>query len=281
MSSMAKIFVVANLVLGIFAFGSAATLLGAQDDYKTALKEATTKFAEYRESTDKTISEKDTALAQQTSKASEQLARATQAEADRDDVTARLAEAATANQTLQTTVSSLTAELTKANEINSANKEFLDKLSADAAKANEEKVNAVGAFEKEVANRVALEQQVAELTEERDTLAAAKGDVDRALREANFQLDLFRKQYGDIAGVSKGAAGVVNAVRGNLVSISVGSADGVRVGDSYDLSRGDKYVGKIRIQTVDKNLAVGLFDEQFVGSGAPPQRGDKAAPSAR
>jgi hypothetical protein len=37
MSSMAKIFVVVNLIIAIAAFGSAATLLGAQDDYKTEL----------------------------------------------------------------------------------------------------------------------------------------------------------------------------------------------------------------------------------------------------
>ena len=39
MSSMAKIFVVVNLILGVVAFGSAATLLGAKEDYKAANKE--------------------------------------------------------------------------------------------------------------------------------------------------------------------------------------------------------------------------------------------------
>ena len=39
MSSMAKIFVVVNLVLGVAAFGAAATLLGAQNDYRAALEE--------------------------------------------------------------------------------------------------------------------------------------------------------------------------------------------------------------------------------------------------
>ena len=44
MSSMAKIFVVVNLLLGVAAFGSAATLLGAQNDYRAALE---AKQAEY------------------------------------------------------------------------------------------------------------------------------------------------------------------------------------------------------------------------------------------
>jgi DNA repair exonuclease SbcCD ATPase subunit len=280
MSSMAKIFVVANLVLGIFVFGSAATLLGAQDDYKTALKDATEKFAEYRESTDNKIKEIEGALAQQTAKASEQLGRATDAEAARDDLTTRLADSNTANQTLQSTVNTQATELSKANEINAANKDLLDKLAAASKSATEEKSNAVNALDKEIANRVGLEQQVAELTEERDTLAASNGDLSRKITELEFELNIIRAKIGDSGlAPSKGAQGLVNAVKDDLVSISVGSADGVRIGDFYDLSRGAQYVGRIKIQQVDKNLAVGVFDNQFPGSGAPPQRGDKAKPA--
>lgn len=63
----------------------------------------------------------------------------------------------------------------------------------------------------------------------------------------------------------------VSDVRGDLVSISAGSNDGVREGDNFQLNRGATYVGRITITGVDKNQSVGEFDP-----GAPPQVGDKA-----
>jgi hypothetical protein len=121
---------------------------------------------------------------------------------------------------------------------------------------------------------------VDELNQHVTTLAAEKGDVERKVRELEFWLQKYRDKYPPIEGESQGAPGVVMAVRGPLVSISVGSADKVRVGDYYNLSRGSAYVGRIKIRSVDKNLSVGEFDESNPGSGAPPQPGDKASPGA-
>ena len=101
----------------------------------------------------------------------------------------------------------------------------------------------------------------------------------RALRDSNFLLGKYREKYGPMDD-APGARGVVNLVKGNLVSISVGSADKVRIGDNYNLSRGDKYVGRIRIISVDKNSAVGAFDNANPGSGAPPMAGDAALPGS-
>ncbi|MHC4957336.1 MAG: hypothetical protein ACYTGN_03100 [Planctomycetota bacterium] len=76
----------------------------------------------------------------------------------------------------------------------------------------------------------------------------------------------------------QGSPGVVKKVRDNFVSISVGSGDGVKIGDNYGVRRGATYVGRIRITRVDKNMAVGEFDDQFKGPGVPPQAGDIAEP---
>lgn len=76
------------------------------------------------------------------------------------------------------------------------------------------------------------------------------------------------------------AFSVVTAVKGNLVSVSAGSSARVQVGDSFNLSRGSLYVGRIRITAVDKNLSVGTFDTEHPGSQAPPQPGDFANPSS-
>jgi len=278
MSSMAKIFVVVNLAFGIFAFGSAATLLGAQDDYKMELGKLSQQFEEYRAETDKDIADLENQRSQQSQKASEELARANQLEAERDDLNARLADANTANQTLMSTVDTLTQELRTQNQVNSSNKEFLDRLSSDVQRATEEMLNAKTQLDKEIGNRVGLEQQVTELSEQVQTLAAEKGELEGQNRELRFWLSEMEKRYGKLSP-SEGAPGVVSAVRDNLVSISVGTNDGVRVGDVYHIRRGGTYIGQIRITTVDKNLSVGIFDTEFTGpTGAPPQKGDTAYP---
>jgi hypothetical protein len=74
--------------------------------------------------------------------------------------------------------------------------------------------------------------------------------------------------------IDSAPAGVVNGVRGALVGISLGSADNVKVGDVFSLSRGTQYVGRIVITVVDKNQSVGEFDTW--GCANPPVVGDKA-----
>ena len=71
-------------------------------------------------------------------------------------------------------------------------------------------------------------------------------------------------------------AGVVKRVRGRLLSISLGSNDGVRVGEVYEVRRGAVHVGRLLITKVDKDQAVGEFDPKSKGPGAPPMAGDVA-----
>lgn len=277
MSSMAKIFVVVNLAFGIVAFGSAATLLGAQDDYKREFEKKSDELKAHQVQSQAKVDDLELQRSQQTNKASEQLGRADQLQQQVEDMNTRLAAAESSNQTLRSSVDTFSKELTTANQLNSANQAFLDKLSAETKRSTEEMLNAKATLDKEIGNRVGLEQQVAELNDQMQTVSAEKGDVERALREANFYLDKYRVKYGPLSP-AEGASGVVNAVKGPLVSISVGSADKVRAGDYYDLSRGAAYVGRIKITSVDKNLSVGQFDVMNPGSGAPPQPGDKATP---
>ncbi|HEX5135802.1 MAG TPA: hypothetical protein VFY93_02440 [Planctomycetota bacterium] len=277
---MAKIFVVVNLAFSIVAFGSAATLLGAQDDYKKSYESVTAEKQKVTMEMQAKIDDAELQRSQQAQKASEELGRATNLEATVAELKTNLAAANSANETLRSSVETFSKELQTANQLNTSNQEFLKRLADDSKRATDEMLNAKATLEKEIANRVGLEQQVAELNDQVTTLAAEKGDVERQLRETTFFLDQAKKRYGnEFLGPTQGAAGVVNGVKDQLVSISVGSADKVHVGDWYALSRGSAYVGRIKIISVDKNLSIGQFDSSAPGSGAPPQAGDKASPS--
>lgn len=51
--------------------------------------------------------------------------------------------------------------------------------------------------------------------------------------------------------------GVVNGVSNNLVEVSIGKDDGIRVGDKLDVYRGGQYIGRVNITRSEDDKAVG------------------------
>lgn len=100
----------------------------------------------------------------------------------------------------------------------------------------------------------------------------AEGEA-RRLAERNSQLALDvadQRQALDSAGIDpakgfdaqppRGLDAKIDGVLNNLVEISIGSDDGLRVGHQLDVVRGQNYLGRITIKTVEPNRAVGEID---------------------
>jgi hypothetical protein len=68
----------------------------------------------------------------------------------------------------------------------------------------------------------------------------------------------------------------VTGIDDGNVTITVGAAEGVRVGDIFHLRRGAAYVGRVTIHDVAKNESIGEFDAQYPGRVGPPIAGDLA-----
>ena len=281
MSSMAKIFVVVNLVLVVAVFGSAATLLGAQDDWKKALTEAQTKAAEIQSVQVNRIKQAELRVQTQTAKAAEQQSRADDAEDRLQIAKAELDKAAQIN-----------AQISGANEKNAgelgALRKLLEAQQATVAAARSEANDANGKFqdafkslEEETRNRAELEGRVQELDDSTRTLQAQGQDLQKQVRQLQFWIQQAKKD-GYKGGIrERGSNGQVLEIRdvaggGMIVIISVGSDDGVAVGDEYRISRGSSFVGFAKITRVYKDKAVGEFDTKFKGPGAPPQQNDRA-----
>jgi hypothetical protein len=282
MSSMAKIFVVVNLVFGILCFGAAATLLGASDDYKVAYEKEVAAHKGTKQQHEQDVNRLEVTASQATMKASQQNDRADGLQGKVEELQTALTSAEATNQSLRSSNESFSRNLQELKDLLASQQAFQDKLSGETKTSTEQMLAARAQWEKEVANRVGLEQQVSELNEQMASVSASKGDIERQLKQAEFYLGIYKQRYGPITP-PEGAEGVVNGVRGDqqtgmLVGISVGTADKVKLGDVYSLSRGGQYVGRIIISSVDKNQSVGEFDLRFPGSGAPPQKGDKASP---
>ena len=276
MSSMAKIFVVVNLILGVMAFGSAATLLGTKEDYKAANKDMAAKFEVYKTDQDGKLT---AAYAQAQASATDATNSATlkaTAEQKNEELTRRLAGAETANGVHRATIEKLTETERTLLEINKSYKGFLETYAEGTSAANTDKLNFQQKWTQEVANRVNLEAEVKKCQAENSQLSAMNGDLAKRLKNCEFWLGKYRQQFGDITGGPTGANGVVKSVKGNLVVLSVGSDDGVRNGDTYQIRRGSNHVGQVTVTRVYKDQSVGTFDTDFKGPAAPPQAGDAA-----
>ncbi len=71
----------------------------------------------------------------------------------------------------------------------------------------------------------------------------------------------------------------VTAVSDEIVMVSCGKDDGVRVGSKLVLQRGNTFVGVIEVRNVDKERSWGVLVER--GPGAPVQIGDVATPDKK
>ncbi|MGH7162968.1 MAG: hypothetical protein ACREID_05750 [Planctomycetota bacterium] len=275
MSNMAKIFVVANLVLALAIFGAAAAFLGAQDDYKAALVDTTKKADETVKSLNAQIAGHIKEIDEQKRAASLAVAAKTQAESESETLRTQLADAKAANDKLTVTGEGHAQNLAAMTKILEEDRAARATLQKSAEDATQNSLSFQKKWEEEVANRAQMESQIANLTEQVQSLSAEKGDLEKSLRDAQFLLDSYKEKFGPI-GPQQGADGVVLAVKENLVTISVGANDKVRVGDEYHIRRGERYVGRITIRQVMKNMAVGNFDGEFKTDAAPPQMNDVA-----
>ena len=282
MSSMAKIFVVVNLVLVVVVFGSGATLLGAQDDYRSKLEETTKQAMRVHNAEKIKIDSLYGDLSAQKTEAVREAGRA-------EDAERRLL----LKGKILDSAQQINAQLTSANERFTGELEALRKqienqqgtvtaAQSEAKDSNEKYQDAKKQWEEEVRNRSALEGRVQELDDTVRSLQADGNDKDKKIRELQFFVSKAKEMGFDPGTVgSVGADGVVMKVQevaggGIVVVISVGSADGVKVGDEYKLSRGNQFVGFIKITRVHKDKAVGEFDTNNTGAGAPPEAQDRA-----
>ena len=214
MSSMAKIFVVVNLVFGILCFGAAATLLGASDDYKGAYEKELSAHKATKQTDAQQITQLELTASQQQMKAVEQNSRADGLQNQKEELQTSLTNAEAANQALRSSNESFSKNLGELKDLVAAQQAFLDKLSGENKTATEQMLSSRAQWEKEVANRVGLEQQVSELNEQMSTLSASNGDLDRRLKQAEFYLGIYKQRYGPITP-PEGAPGVLNGLRGN------------------------------------------------------------------
>jgi predicted nucleic acid-binding Zn-ribbon protein len=193
-------------------------------------------------------------------------------DAGQKELTETRATAATAQETLKTALSEADARK-KETEL------LRQQLSAVQQQSNEFKLV-----------QTELQDQIRLL--ERDLESAKKSNADLRERAGAFSAELRRNGLSDdfqrIKGVNTippTVEGVVKRVdaRNERVEISIGSDDGLVIGHELDVFRTapqPDYLGKIRIEAVDPDQAVGVVIGKTV-QGKKIQEGDNVASSIR
>jgi hypothetical protein len=135
-----------------------------------------------------------------------------------------------------------------------------------------------------------LERRNIDLNERVNELTTQVAVLDQKQRQQAQQIHLLREQTSSLAGgqgvigatgghdrpsAFKGAPrvkGHVAFVDGDLVTLSVGSADRVDSGMVFVISRGTQYIGDIKISDVEPNLSTGRIVRS--APGMSPEKGD-------
>ena len=150
-------------------------------------------------------------------------------------------------------------------------------------------------------DNVQLDDQVANLTSESEVVKAQMRQTQEQLKQANDEKDKTSadaksandqlKKYGTYAGALPQArlgatsgvngeakipadrslsATIINVRRGadsTMAEINAGSRDGVQAGWVMSIADGGKYIGNLRITTVDVNRAVGVVELEQADKG--------------
>ncbi|MFO0916116.1 MAG: hypothetical protein U0795_24375 [Pirellulales bacterium] len=130
-------------------------------------------------------------------------------------------------------------------------------------------------------------EEVLALTDSNYQLEGMKDRVESLARDLRTQLGKAEQvlRYNNleatapVSNVAPRAEGRVVSVRGNLVQISLGKDDGIRPDHELDVSRGDLYLGRIRITKVEDDSSVGEILEGFRRGGI--QGGDRVRTQVR
>ena len=178
---------------------------------------------------------------------------------------------------LQTDMDRIIAELTKLRSDYESNSQRTVML-AEQRDAAFKKIEALS----EETRRLGDQFKQAQLDNDRQT------QIVRTLREQLVERDDRIKQLEQQIGPGAAAAeavkpvtaetkisGTVTAVKGDLASINVGSAKGIKQGMQLIIYRGASYVAKLRVDEVDAGASAGMILDKALD----PLQGDKVADS--
>jgi hypothetical protein len=281
MSTGAKVFVVLNFLLAALFLGSASALLGHSDHWKARHTNDTVKLtADLNTEKNKSKSlEIELSKAQSDKNASDQAAAERKREAEtlqtqnatlKEKFDSLLAAHAAATRALQIAQNTIDNVQKLVGVLQDSRKTDIDNLTKALAEKNEA-----------VKMQNALEANLGDATQQLKDALAKLATTQTELQRATFELENYRKTYPGGPGTEQpwqvGKVLTADATN-NIVVVSIGAEDGVKVGYRYAVSRGNQFIATITIMSTQAKMAAGKVT---LGNGSPMPGDDIATSSTK
>jgi len=277
MSPLAKVFVVVNLILSVAFFGSSATLFATRVnwrekalDFEKKAKEELTNLKEKYESQGSRLVELNNQHKALNINFNSLTTEKAKIEGNLQETKTKLSAAEMRNETLHNTNLDLNKSIDnlKTNVTNLTTLVETLRKEADSAKTVAE--NATTQYSR---IRVDLDS----LNQEHSKTLIQLADVSGKLKTAQLQLE-----NAKLSGIPIGPEtvappidAVVQAVDGEMVVLSVGQNQQVRMGYEFTVYRGNQFVGKVKVIKVYDDLSGAQI--LYTNQGEEVQAGDRAA----
>jgi uncharacterized membrane protein len=263
MNTVAKVFVVLNLVFSLLYVGVAATLLGKQENWKQKFFEEEKGRKDDNAKSEKEIKFKESQIGALRSDV-ETLRAGT------DNLKTQLEGQINENKNLEKKWNEMMTEvqaLKANNDKLSNNLSEMSKQKDDLGKALEQKTaecgDALKLRDQSVDDHQRVKEQLKDMKVSLDDLKQRHVDLAKKKAELEWILARVQEEYHITLGevfpaipkIDGRVVGVSNRI--NLIVISVGEEDQVKVGFEFTIYRGNTYVGKMVVEKVYPRQAAG------------------------
>jgi predicted nucleic acid-binding Zn-ribbon protein len=280
LSALTKILIVLLSLLSVYLCSSVVIYVSTATNYKKAYEDLRTELAASKEknkSFEQQLEEKNRQMTEHSDKLDAEIA---SLKVDKSKIEQDLKNAERDKLALDEKVQNLAAAALKFEQtvggMEGSLKETraeLDKARVEGVKLSKNLNEITASLEEKIAQLESLNAEKKRLLEEKARLEnqiSGKSPVE-ATEPITVVPDSAKKAIEPTAGSA--LQGKITAIEGNLVTLSIGTADGVEKGMIFHVTRNDAFICDIKITEVDTENSAGTL--QLVQQ--PPQAGDVAS----
>jgi peptidoglycan hydrolase CwlO-like protein len=278
MSGIGKIFVVLNLVFSLVIVGAAAAYLSKADEWKTKHDELQGEYDNAKMKWNKDLSDLTDQRNKLQTENAEKQNRIEDLGLEVDNLNDSVKSEKVDNQQLRDDVTKINSSLknleTHINDLTSRNNELVDQN----AQLRNDALDAQGLQNQAEENLVRVQGELQQAMEQIDELEARVTALDEEKVHLSNVLAVAQKQGFDIASIvaMPEISAYVEEVNNELgfVILSVGSDDKVVKGYTFSVSRGNAYLGEVKVDQVYPDRCSATIE--FLVQGAQIKVNDKA-----
>ena len=282
MSPIGRIFIVLNLALAVLFLGWSSNHLATAQNYLGDLEAANAKYDTDIADKNEEIEQLRVSVTQRDSSLSTIRQDRDSLQAERDRLSGELDDQKQKNSALAGDLAKISNTLNDFNETISAysdknaslNQQIRD---AEQAKrdAEEGREDALAAQRDSEAESRRQADQIAGLEIQRTTLQKQVSDLDTQLSMLAERTNTTLGELVAMKAIDGAVLQVTHDITPGLVSINKGSNDGVKRGYTFDIYRGAKYKGQVRVENVQPNMCTCVIIKTY--EGRTIEQGDSAA----